>query len=105
MSPALQTGDIVIIDEIDTTTLQTGDIIQFVSQDRTLVVHRIYDINQTDQGNIYITKGDANDNPDFDPVIPQNIRGKAIMTIPKIGWIQLGMRAIYKQLMNQIPAL
>jgi signal peptidase len=105
MQPELQIGDIVIIDEANKDTLQTGDIVQYVNQEKVLIVHRIYAINQSENGKVFITKGDANEHPDFDPVLPQNIRGKAIFTIPKLGWMQLGIRSLFTNLPIKMPMI
>jgi len=98
MSPSLETGDIVVIDEIDISEIQIGDIIQY-EMNGFDTVHRVYDITEDENGKmIFITKGDANNQPDIEPVNPDQIKGKSIFTLPKIGWVPL----IIKSLVNKI---
>jgi len=61
-----------------------GDIISFyryLDGKQTIVTHRIDSLG----GNVYITKGDANDVIDRQIVRPRLIIGKAVLVIPKVG--------------------
>ena len=44
---------------------------------------------------IFITKGDANSEPDVDPVMPDQVTGKVVFTIPKLGWIPIFFKTIF----------
>jgi signal peptidase len=94
MRSTLDVGDIVIILQTHPDEINTGDIIQYKAQNAKLpVVHRVYDKYTDKRGNIlFITKGDANDNPDSEPVLSQNVVGKTIFNIPKIGWLPIFFR-------------
>ena len=83
MEPALPVGSVVVIKPVDPETLKEGDIICFKLSEPTSITHRI--INTTDQG--FITKGDANEDPDTWIVKKENVIGKVISTIPYIGYI------------------
>jgi signal peptidase len=83
MEPAIPVGGIVVIKPVDPETLKIGDIICFTLTEPTSITHRIKNI--TDQG--FITKGDANEDPDQWIVKKENVIGKAILTIPFIGYI------------------
>jgi len=85
MEPAIPVGSIVVIKPADPETLKIGDIICFKLSESaiTSVTHRIFNI--TDQG--FITQGDANNAPDQWIVKKENVIGKAIFTIPFIGYI------------------
>ena len=85
MEPAIPVGGVVVIKAVDTETLKVGDIICFKLSESatTTVTHRI--INITDEG--FITKGDANEDPDQWIVKKENVIGKAIFTIPYIGYL------------------
>lgn len=67
---------------------QTGDIISFLQGD-TLVTHRI--VEETPEG--YLTKGDANNTPDPDPVPKENVVGKVRWIVPGAGNIIEGIRS------------
>jgi len=83
MEPAIPVGGIVVIKPVDPETLKEGDIICFQLSEPTSITHRI--INITEEG--FITKGDANEDPDQWIVKKENVIGKAILTIPFIGYI------------------
>ena len=99
MSPTLEVGDIALIDEIDASKLSEGDIIQYVSYDNvTLILHRVHEIYEEEGQTYYITKGDANDDPDYKPIQENRVIGKSVYTIPKLGWIQIIIKSILKTL-------
>ncbi len=85
MEPALQTGSVVVVRPVDPSTIQDGDIIMFFSPDKkSLTTHRVV---KTEPGPMlgFITKGDANHNPDITPVIPDQIAGIVVFNIPYLG--------------------
>jgi signal peptidase len=83
MEPAIPVGSVVVIKPVEPETLKIGDIICFQLSQPTSITHRI--INITSQG--FITKGDANEDPDQWTVRKENVIGKAIFTIPFIGYL------------------
>jgi len=83
MEPAIPVGSVVVIKPADPETLKIGDIICFRLSEPTSITHRI--INITDEG--FITKGDANEDPDQWTVKKENVIGKVTSTIPYIGYI------------------
>ena len=85
MEPAIPVGGIVVIKPVDPETLKIGDIICFQLSESatTTVTHRI--INITSEG--FVTKGDANEDPDQWIVKKENVVGKVIATIPLIGYL------------------
>lgn len=87
MEPDIQTGSIISIKEVDDPTgFQTGDVITFRTEEDILVTHRVVEVNEA--GNQYITKGDANNAADVEPVNAANIIGSYTgVTIPFIGYI------------------
>jgi signal peptidase len=97
MSPALEVGDIAIVQKVDIATIKPGDIIQFL-QENVTILHRVIRITETEGNTLYITQGDANDNPDSQPVPPNYILGKSIFTIPKLGWTQIFVKTIVRKI-------
>jgi len=83
MEPAVPVGSVAVIKPVDPNTLQKGDIICFKLSGPTSITHRI--INITNEG--FITKGDANEDPDTWIVKKENIIGKLIFTIPYVGYL------------------
>jgi len=83
-------GDIIIATGWDK-NLEVGDVIIFNANHEYPIIHRIVDITENPQGNIYSTKGDNNQEQLLtEKQIKQElVIGKAIGRIPKIGWIKL----------------
>ena len=88
MSPLIKPGDLVIIAKVPYYRIHVGDIIQFWDGEE-FVVHRVIDIKRYKNTLFFITKGDANNAPDLDPVHQSNVMGKLILVIPKIGWLSI----------------
>ena len=80
MSGTIEAGDLIVTRSSE--TYVAGDIIMFRTGGSS-VTHRITDV--TDAG--YITKGDANDSPDPDPVPRENVIGRVVLIIPHAGVI------------------
>ena len=98
MQPEMDIGDVVIITETLIDEIKEGDIIQYRSPENNNVIHRVYEIYNESGTPLFITKGDANSNPDEIPILPEQITGKAVFTIPKLGWIPI----IIKSLVSKI---
>lgn len=62
-------------------SIESGDVIAFRANDDMLVTHRAVGI--TEEG--IITKGDANNTNDSDPVTKENYIGKTVYSVPKLG--------------------
>lgn len=92
MSPALHLGDMVIASKVTPETIKEGDIIEF-RQGEMRVIHRVIDIEESGGSRQFITKGDANERRDIDPVSPEQIKGKVMFAVPKVGWVTLILRS------------
>ena len=95
MEPAIPVGSMVYSKAVDPQTLETGDVIVFYRSDVTQggggtadiipITHRVV-VNDTAAGEI-TTKGDANENRDISKVTYNNVEGKMIFHIPRLGFI------------------
>ena len=95
MRPMMDTGDVVIIAKLPADVIKKGDVIQFRRPEKITVMHRVIQIQETEGTKLFITKGDANDKPDTDPVIPQNVVGKVVFTIRNIGWASVAVKQLF----------
>lgn len=89
MTPTLRPGDIVVVRPTPVAELRVGDVITFqpVSGDPSLTTHRIVQIIASDDDvQQVITRGDAN-NVDDDPIIPAQINGQVIYSVPFVGYL------------------
>ncbi len=78
MKPALQVNDVILV-KITNEDLKKGDIIAFQSEDA-VITHRILYID----GNIITVKGDNNNIVDK-PISKDQVIGKIVKVIPKLG--------------------
>lgn len=86
MQPVLNIDDVIIVKECDIRELKKNDIITFTKEERT-ISHRIVKIIEKEKDRVFITQGDNNDITDDGFVTDDQIFGKVIFNIPKIGKI------------------
>ena len=101
MEPAIPVGSMVYSKEVDTKTIETGDVIVFYSSNAPQgggtgevipVTHRVV-LNDTTNGEI-TTKGDANEKNDISKVAYLNVEGKVIFHIPQLGYVAAPMSSL-----------
>jgi signal peptidase len=89
MKPTMSKGDLIIVKNVDPSTLVVGDIISFydtIDGENIIKTHRIIDIFDDGKARIYTTKGDANDTDDNFGLTEVDIVGKYIdIKIPLVG--------------------
>lgn len=85
MEPYISPGDMVIIQKTNASDVNVGDIIEYKLPNFN-VVHRVISITYNNGDRFFITKGDANQNPDKAPVSSNQIIGKYIFNIPFVGY-------------------
>lgn len=94
MVPSINVLDIVITKRIDNPEdIKKNDIITFTSTDYrysgVTVTHRVINIEKTSDGKyLFTTKGDANNTKDASRINFNDIYGKVLFRIPKVGYIQ-----------------
>ncbi len=86
MVPVYDVGGLVVFRPVDTAELKEGDIISFkLPGIDTPICHRIIDIVD-ENGSLYFqTKGDANEDPDPDKVLPEYVKGTGVLHLPYVG--------------------
>lgn len=89
MEPTIPTGALVVLTKTDSSTVVPGDIITFKNPlDRTvLITHRIVDVETDLQGRAFITKGDANAQPDPWRVPAIGTSWKHSFDVPILGYV------------------
>ena len=103
MQPELQVGDIAIIDNIDISEIQIGDMIQIAKEDNIMIIHRVIEKYKDEKGQLFFkTKGDANEEPDPNSVFYKNVLGKVVFTIPKLGWVRIYLNDLYRALLDPL---
>lgn len=87
MEPVLSPGDVVVVRPVAADDLRTGDVVTFqpVSDDPSLVTHRVVGIGSTGGGDrVFTTRGDAN-GADDDPVTADQVMGRVVYSVPLVG--------------------
>ncbi len=100
MVPTINVLDVIVTMRVNNPEdLKKGDIITFNSTDYrytgVLVTHRIVGIEKTSSGDyLFITKGDNNNTQDSSRISFNEIYGRVLFRIPKIGYIQYYLSSI-----------
>ena len=92
MEPTYKVGSLIYVVDVDINELKEQDPITFRLTDSTIATHRIINIKEENGKKTFQTKGDANDLPDKNPVLEDEIIGKPIFTIPLLGYIAYFMQ-------------
>ncbi len=95
MAPTINPGDLAIVAKSNTKDFEVGEIIEFRKSEEVNIVHRVVAVNNTGGAKTYVTKGDANDEADIDPVLPDNVVGRVVFRVPKIGWAADSIKRIF----------
>lgn len=84
MSPYAEVGDYLIIKKINAEKVKANDVITFVNNG-VLVTHRIKEVINEDNHIKFKTQGDSNNILDDEKLDENNVVGKSIVVIPKVG--------------------
>lgn len=86
MEPAIKMGSVVVVKPAD--DYKIGEVITFgpISKTKSPTTHRIYDIKVVNGQPVYITRGDANNEPDAREITKRDVLGKVLFSIPYIGY-------------------
>jgi len=96
MVPVINPGDVVLITHIQADAIKVGEIIEYHNTKENIdVVHRVILIEGSGANMSFIFKGDANNSPDPNPVSTQQIIGREIFVIPKIGWVSIAVKNLF----------
>ena len=93
MVPTIKINDAIFVKREGDDKYSIGDIISFFSTEYDsngmVITHRIIDKkNQMNNKSKYVTKGDNNSIADRENVYTDNIYGKVLFILPKLGYIQ-----------------
>lgn len=104
MDPTLKKGDLVVVKGVPPEDIAIGDIIVYHNPLQGVeVVHRVIDIKRNGNELIFYTKGDnyrTNRLSDQEagiapPVRDYWVKGKVVVTIPKLGWPRVILTAFF----------
>lgn len=90
MEPTFHVGSLIYVKSVDHNQLQPGDPITYMMAQDVVVTHRIVEVvpDDSEPDTIwFITKGDANSDPDGAPVHYRNVIGKPVLSVPYLGYV------------------
>jgi signal peptidase I len=96
MTPAIETGDVVVTKPISPLAARVGDVVTFVDPEGTgkLFSHRVQSVRAAGDEVAFVTRGDANTSTERWRVPANGSIGRVAYRIPKIGyalsWIDNG---------------
>ena len=82
MEPAIPTGSLVYIGEVEPAEVAEGEVIAFYGarDSASIITHRVVE-NRVVTGE-FVTRGDANQTKDMNPVPYENVIGKVVRSVP-----------------------
>ncbi|GAA3527462.1 S26 family signal peptidase [Aeromicrobium flavum] len=90
MKPQYPPGTLVVVKPTPVEKIGVGTVItyQLKSGEPTVVTHRVVSVGYASDGEpSFVTRGDANQDPDLEPVRPVQIKGTLWYAVPKLGWM------------------
>jgi signal peptidase len=87
MEPTIPVGSLVFVKDAAPEELQPGDVISFRSETGSdiIITHRLVEKQEEEQ--YLITKGDANQTNDLQPIPYENLVGLVTASIPFLGYL------------------
>ncbi len=80
----IEVGDLIFSKKTDTADIKVGDVISFM-ENKSVVTHRVIGIKNEDGSRAFLTKGDANNGEDVDPVAESSVVGVFKTRVPMLG--------------------
>lgn len=91
MEPNITAGAVVAVKPVDPAGINRNDVITFSDEGR-LVTHRVTEVVRNDSGLRFVTKGDANEDPDTDAVPAAAVQGRVVFSVPLLGRLLVALR-------------
>ncbi len=90
MEPTYHTGSLIYVKKVDPFTIQPGQPITFLLDEKTVATHRVVGVVPDEEDTTVIrfrTKGDANEAEDGTLVHYKNVIGEPVFSIPYLGYL------------------
>lgn len=96
MEGELRRGDAILYRQEDPRAIEEGDILVF-QKGKTVIVHRVVEIERINGETRYYTKGDANEAVDSGYVTEEQILGTVELKLPYLGYPSLWLRSNFER--------
>lgn len=94
MQPAMDPGDVILVEAVDPETIQRGDVVTFTNGDEAApTTHRVVEVVDQAGEPAFRTKGDANEDADHALVPASRVEGRVmtvgneLVVLPAIGYV------------------
>jgi signal peptidase len=90
MEPSISPGDAIVVRSVPPERIATGDVITFrrAAGDAVPVTHRVLEVTTDADGRTaFVTKGDANEDPDSGLVTGRLVVGEVLVVLPYVGLV------------------
>ena len=88
MEPFYHVGSVIYVKTVEADKLVKGDPVTFYLADGTIATHRIVEVVEDKElGRYYRTQGDNNNLIDGDKLMPKEVIGKPVFSIPYLGYV------------------
>ena len=94
MTGELNKGDVAIFERYDEQFIAEGQVIVF-EKSKSMIVHRVVEIEHINDQIRYYTQGDANEDPDTGFITDAEIVGLVDYKIPFLGFPTIWMRSLF----------
>ncbi len=98
MEPEIPVGSVVYVKPVEPAEIQPEDVIAF-QQDESVITHRVVRNRQVEGD--FITKGDANEKEDLEPVPYMALIGRVALHLPVLG----NLMAVYTSFLGKLYVL
>jgi signal peptidase len=85
MEPTIMTGDVIVT--VGDGRYTKNDVVTFIDEQNMKTTHRIIEVKNDSDGKEFVTKGDANRTQDRATITTEDIIGRVMLTIPKLGFV------------------
>jgi signal peptidase I len=87
MAPALSVGDLVVVHRVAASEVRAGDVVTMTLGAGTTITHRVVAVTSTDEGPVFVTRGDANSTADPVAARADQLRGRLTSQVAFLGFL------------------
>ncbi len=92
MAPVFDTGSVIAVQPVSAASVQAGDVVSFRRPSGPPITHRVLEVQGTGSSVTFITKGDANEDIDPNPIPASAVIGEVTAYVPHLGYVAHFMR-------------
>lgn len=94
MEPTIKVGSLIVIRPVQPQDVEIDDVITYrgSTDSATVTTHRVIGVKGSDKSLTFLTKGDANEDPDAYTVAPENVLGRVLLNVPYVGYAMAYIR-------------